>query len=278
MAWCWFNATESKPQNVSSNHQKHMSIKVKTRKILWSKSGNRCAICKKHLVQKFEITDANFIVGEECHIISSKENGPRGKVTKLSDYDDDSNLILLCANDHKLIDDFPETFTYEILVNLKKNHEKWIENAIEKDLQEYIRSANNLEILDEIKNHVQLDIIIKNAHFHFFDSSSITDTNLSIEVSEFFDNLRDLSDIYSDIEIADKTRYLIDHIKQINKFNETGIRFFGKDLIREYKFLNNPKENYKVAMIVAFNPEINSESIQNGKLTVKIPDDFAPTF
>ena len=224
-----------------------MSIKVKTRKILWSKSGNRCAICKKHLVQKFEITDANFIVGEECHIISSKENGPRGKVTKLSDYDDDSNLILLCANDHKLIDDFPETFTYEILVNLKKNH-------------------------------VQLDIIIKNAHFHFFDSSSITDTNLSIEVSEFFDNLRDLSDIYSDIEIADKTRYLIDHIKQINKFNETGIRFFGKDLIREYKFLNNPKENYKVAMIVAFNPEINSESIQNGKLTVKIPDDFAPTF
>ncbi|POS00739.1 hypothetical protein Q361_12611 [Flavobacterium croceum DSM 17960] len=195
----------------------------------------------------------------------------------MSDYDDNSNLILLCANDHKLIDDFPETFTYELLVNLKENHEKWVENAIEKDLQDYIRNVNNAEVLDEIKNHVQLDIIIKNAHFYFFDSSSITDTNLSIEVSEFFDNLRDLSDIYSDIEIADKTRYLIEHEKHIKKFNEVGIRFFGKDLIREYKFLNNPKDNYKVAMIVAFNPKVNPDSIQNGKLTVKLPDNFSPT-
>jgi len=254
-----------------------MPIKVKTRKILWSKSGNRCAFCKKHLVQKFEVSNANFIVGEECHIISSKENGPRGKVTKLGDYDDNDNLILLCANDHKLIDDFPETFTLELLVNLKNNHEKWVENALEKDLQDYIRSVNNVEMLDEIKNHVQLDIIVKNAHFHFFDSSSITDETLSIEISEFFDNLRDLSDIYSDLEIADKTRYLIEHQNEIKKFNESGIRFFGKDLIREYKFVNSQKDKYKIAMIVALNPEVNPESIQNGKLTVKIPDDFSPT-
>ncbi len=254
-----------------------MTIKVKTRKILWSKSGNRCAICKKHLIQKFEINNSNFIVGEECHIISSKEKGPRGNIKKMADYDDNSNLILLCANDHKLIDDFPETFTYEIIVNLKNNHEKWVENALEKDLQDYIRSVNNCEILDEIKNHVQLDIIIKNAHLYFLDSSSITDLTLSIEVSEFFDNLRDLSDIYSDLEIAEKTRYLIEHEKEIKQFNELGIRFFGKSLIREYKFANIPKDKYKLAMIIAFNPEVNPESIQNGKLTVKIPDDFTPS-
>src|SRR5690606_38498004 len=131
---------------------------------------------------------------------------------------------------------------------------------INKDLQEYIKSINNVEILDEIINHHQLNEIIKNAHFHFFDSSSILDINLSIEVSEFFDGLRDLSDIYSDIEIIDQTRYLINLLQQIKKFNESKIYVFGKGLSREYEFLNIPKEKYKVAMIVAFNSELHSES------------------
>jgi hypothetical protein len=254
-----------------------MTIRNKTRKILWSKSGNRCAFCKKHLVQKVEVNNSNFILGEECHIISSKENGPRGSVRKLNDYDLDDNLILLCANDHKLIDDFPETYTYETLVIIKENHEKWIESAIEKDLQNYIQTINNIEKLDEIINHVELDIIIKNSHFYFFDSSSITDQQLSIEVSELFDNLRDLSDLYSDIEIADKTRYLIQFENEIKRLNKFGLRIFGKSLIREYKFLNIPKDQYKIAMIVAFNSQINPDSIQDGQLLVKIPNDFSPT-
>lgn len=255
-----------------------MSIKAKTRKILWSRAGNRCPICKRLLVHKLDVNNSDFVVGEECHIISSKKKGPRGSIKILEDYDCYENLILLCANDHKLIDNFPETFTYPIVMELKKNHEKWIESAIEKDLENYINSVNNIEVLDEIENHVQLDNVIKHCHMYFFDSSSITDSKTSIDVSELFDNLRDLSDIYSDIEISDKTRYLIQQEERIKKFKDLGILFFGKNITRKFRFKNASESDFKVAIIVAFNPRVSPDSIENGKLKVQLPNDFSPSF
>ncbi|MFH6998771.1 HNH endonuclease signature motif containing protein [Flavobacterium sp. FlaQc-57] len=253
-----------------------MSIKVRTRKILWSRSGNRCAICKKLLVHKIDVANADFIVGEECHIVSSKKNGPRGEIEILNDFDDYKNLILLCANDHKLIDDFPETFSLDILIELKNNHENWVEKAIEKDLLEYIQSTNNIQVLDEVKGQTELRSIIPNSHIYFFDFSTIKDRNLSIRVSEFFEDLRDLIDIYSEIEISQLQRYLLNCEDEIKEFNKEGIRIFGKGLVRKYKFQNVPESDYKVAMFIAFDPKESPQSVENNKLTVKLPDDFNP--
>lgn len=253
-----------------------MSIKTKTRKILWSKSGNRCAICKKLLVHNLSLENTNFILGEECHIISSKQKGPRGTIELLNNPDDYDNLILLCANDHKLIDDFPETFTHEILRDLKNNHEFWVEKAIEKDLQEYLRSANNIEILDEVIGQNELKTIIPNSMLYFFDFSNVTDRELSNRLSEFFADLQDLIDIYSDMTIDQLQKYLLKYEDKIKEFNKSGIRIFGKSLIRKYKFLNVPESDYKVAMFIAFDSKGHPESIKNNKLTVKLPDDFNP--
>lgn len=253
-----------------------MPIKVKTRKILWSKSGNRCAICKKLLVHNVQFADANFILGEECHIISSKATGPRGNVPTSKDFDEYENLILLCANDHKLIDDFPETFTSDILIELKSNHESWVEEAIEKDLQEYLRTANNIEILDEVVGQTELRTIIPNSHMYFFDYSTVTDNDLAIRISELFDNLRDLVDIYSDIGISQLQKYLIECEDEIKEINKAGIRLFGKGLLRKYRFVNIPESEYKIAMFIAFDVKSNPKSVENNRLTIKIPDDFNP--
>lgn len=255
-----------------------MPIKVKTRKILWSKSGNRCAICKRQLVQKLPIVDDNFIIGEECHIISSKADGPRGQLGNLKDFDTYENLILLCANDHKLVDEFPETFTVEIIKNIKLNHEKWIEEAIEKDLEEYIKVINNAELLEEITHRALIDNILRGSHFNFFDITSISDDKNSLQVSELIDNFRDYTDIYSDLEYSHMNKILMGYMNEIKRFNELGIRFFGKQLIREYKFPNIPNAEYKIAFIVAFEVNANPHSIQNGKLMVRIPENFKLTF
>lgn len=251
-----------------------MPIKVKTRKILWSKSGNRCAICKKTLVNKVSFVNEDFIIGEECHIISSKENGPRGKDVILNDYDNYQNLILLCSIDHKLIDDFPETFTCDILYELKNNHENWVEKAIEKDLKEYIQSANNIEILGEVDGQNELKIITPNSHFYFFDYSTVTDRDLSIQVSKFFDNIRDLIDIYSDLEFSQLQSYLFQFEDEIKELNKAGIRIFGKGLVRKYKFSNLPESDYKIAIFIAYNQESNPQAIQNKELKIKLPNDF----
>src|ERR1700722_19926070 len=56
---------------------RYMPISDKTRKILWGSSGNRCARCRIVMVIDPTSWDTELVVGEECHIISEKPNGPR---------------------------------------------------------------------------------------------------------------------------------------------------------------------------------------------------------
>ena len=48
-----------------------MAINDKTRKVLWGRSGNRCAICRRELVLDATTVDDVSVVGEECHIVSA---------------------------------------------------------------------------------------------------------------------------------------------------------------------------------------------------------------
>lgn len=93
-----------------------MAISVKTRRLLWGRSGRTCAICKRDLFVDATAQSEDSIVGEECHIISGQAEGPRhdadfpsGKI------DDISNLMVLCNVDHKLVDDQWQTYTPDVL-------------------------------------------------------------------------------------------------------------------------------------------------------------------
>ena len=93
-----------------------MAISDKTRKVLWGRSANRCAICRQELVIEATLRDDESVVGEECHIVSAQTNGPRYDPALLRQpLDSYNNLILLCRVHHKMVDDQPETYTVEIL-------------------------------------------------------------------------------------------------------------------------------------------------------------------
>ena len=57
-----------------------MAIKDKTRKKLWSKSGNMCCICKEKLFQESSIEKGEVFIGEECHICGKAEESARYNV------------------------------------------------------------------------------------------------------------------------------------------------------------------------------------------------------
>lgn len=104
-----------------------MGISLKTHKILWGRSGNKCAICKNELIVDSENScDPPSIVGDEAHIIAKKENFARGDYDSLTEEqrNDYSNLILLCKIHHKQIDDQPLFYTVERLHEIKNIHEK----------------------------------------------------------------------------------------------------------------------------------------------------------
>ena len=106
-------------------------ITDKTRKILWGRSGNRCAISKHELVVDATAVDNESVIGEECHIISSRPNGPRYDPSypqeKLNTYE---NLILLCRIHHKMVDDQCESYTVDVLRQMKVNHELWVSQKL----------------------------------------------------------------------------------------------------------------------------------------------------
>ena len=108
-----------------------MTITDKTRKLLWGRSGNRCAFCRGVLsVDSTELDDAS-VVGDECHIVSGKVGGPRYDPAfppdELDAYD---NLLLLCRIHHKVIDDQEHTFTPLVLKRLKQDHEDLVSTAL----------------------------------------------------------------------------------------------------------------------------------------------------
>ena len=107
-----------------------MSISDRTRKLLWGKSGNRCARCFRILsVDETELDDPS-IVGEECHIISGRQ-GPRLDADfPADDIDNYPNLILLCRIDHKIVDDQERTFDAVALRTMKEAHERKVARVL----------------------------------------------------------------------------------------------------------------------------------------------------
>jgi hypothetical protein len=125
-----------------------MSISAKTRKLLWARSGNQCAICAHRLITDESSGAAESVVGDECHIVASSKDGPRGEVaapdTALDDY---ANLILLCKIHHKQVDDQPFIFTADTLRRIKAKHEAQIRKRLSRSRRRIVIVALALLVL-----------------------------------------------------------------------------------------------------------------------------------
>lgn len=101
-------------------------IEQKEMKILLLQSGGRCAFpgCPKLLVQEGSVGDEPSVIGEMAHIVAEKREGPRGR-HELSDEERNShrNLVLLCRDHHKIVDDQPLTYSISVLREMKASHE-----------------------------------------------------------------------------------------------------------------------------------------------------------
>lgn len=100
-----------------------MGITVKTRKLIWGASANSCAKCKSIVVQPATATDGPSIVGEEAHIVSKEINGPRyDDPLPTNERDMSENLLILCNQCHKIVDDQLSTYTVGVLRRMKAEH------------------------------------------------------------------------------------------------------------------------------------------------------------
>lgn len=197
-----------------------MGITDKVRKDLWAKSGNRCAICKKEFFTKIDNDDFN--IGEECHIISSKPNGPR-HTENYGDYDAYDNIILLCRNHYKEIDDPANFSKYTVakLAEIKKEHEKWVRQSLDPE---------KIAVFSLINNGTDLVSIIGGSVAIYKYNDEIQSENEAELIGGFWQEITDFMDIFMDLEPIEITRMEFSYNKLVNELNESGFMVYGRKI------------------------------------------------
>lgn len=100
--------------------------------ILMGLCGGKCEFrgCEKSIVQDI-LTGEKSNFSNYAHIVASSANGPRGdKVLSSKLSNDENNIMVLCRDHHKEIDDFPEKYTANILKDMKREHEAYIKDLM----------------------------------------------------------------------------------------------------------------------------------------------------
>ncbi len=210
-----------------------MPISDKTRKVLWGRSGNRCAICRHELVSDATDKDDDSVVGDECHIRSARPNGPRHDSTyaaeKLDAY---VNLMLLCRTHHKMVDDQMDTYTTDILLRMKANHETWVSRRLADEHQpQPVRlrrvKENILTVLYRLTTGKEVLDVVSNAMAYEFDHDELRSQEEVDVVGGFLQNAKDCGELSDDLEAGGRVQTAYDLGEILNAVEEAGFFVFG---------------------------------------------------
>lgn len=210
-----------------------MAISDKTRKILWARSGNQCGICKHELVIDGTPQDDDSVVAEECHIISGRERGPRHDPSypkeKLDSY---ANLILLCRIHHKMVDDQEDTYTTDILRQMKSNHEAWVAERLKgkggtKPIRVRRIKENIPPYLSRLTTGKQVLDVMGNAYAGSTNHDELWNEEEVDLVGGFLQSARDCGEMWSELEPANQVSASFELTQALQELEQAGFFVFG---------------------------------------------------
>lgn len=232
-----------------------MGINDKTRKLLWGRAGSRCSICKCNLIVEATTKDDDSIVGDECHIISSKQNGPRHDPNfPKEEIDNYSNLLLLCRVDHKKIDDQYHKFSVDELIKIKKNHEEWVKSKLNNGYDQGIKikreKGNIPEYLTRINTGKELTNLIYGTCHSYFSHENLNSETEVETIGDFFQYVQDYGDLLGDLGAKDVIRTEYDLDNQLKELANIGFWIFGAEE-KQYLTGNGKTTDWKVVHMKA---------------------------
>ena len=188
-----------------------MSSRIKdlARKKLWALSAGRCAICGIELIHD----SSNSNIGQECHIVSSRPNGPRHQ-SNIEDYDNYDNFILLCANHHREIDTNVDSYPVSTLKRIKRNHEYRIEKKLNEE-------KVKIDVLTKVDSGDALGSLVWGNHGRTVipNSKDLTINKIAIELDELIGNMMDMQDVLQTSDKLALHQDLDGYVKRICKLN-----------------------------------------------------------
>lgn len=106
------------------------NISQGTIKVLWGKSGGKCAKCRRAII--LEKDESNFYhIAKQAHIAGLNPGSARYD-SDMTDEERNSvnNIILLCPTCHEIIDENRDEYTVSKLKEIKKEHEEWVDEQL----------------------------------------------------------------------------------------------------------------------------------------------------
>ena len=93
---------------------------------LFALSGNQCAFpgCTNAVTDQVAPGEQPVTLAQRAHIVGVGRQGPRSRAAPLSDdIDAVENLLLLCGEHHRIVDNNPRIYSVEVLAKYKADHE-----------------------------------------------------------------------------------------------------------------------------------------------------------
>lgn len=210
-----------------------MPVTEKTRKVLWGRSGNRCAICRVALTVEPTALDVVSVVGEECHIVSGHAGGPRYELDfQTALLDEPDNLILLCRVHHKMVDDQGKTYTAGVLGRLKANHERWVTQSLEEPASlppVRIRriKASVPEHLVRLRTGAEIMRLNRGTFAASHENDELANEAEAELIGSFFQEVQDWGDLLDETEIGEHVRAEFRLSEAIKDLEQAGFWLFG---------------------------------------------------
>ena len=214
--------------------------------------------------------DLESVVGEECHIVSAKRSGPRHVPSvHLTEFDAYDNLILLCRDHHKVVDDQRETYTAECLREMKKGHERWVSDRLS-DSQGFGAAkvlsvpGNTPAFLAQLRTGQEVLRITMDACAYSREHDELLSQEEVDLVGGFLEVVEDFGDIASELGAGERAQIEFDLTQSLRKLEQAGFWVFG---FREMKCLrgNGKEAEWPVAILRVVregNDEITTPSEQ----------------
>lgn len=148
---------------------------------LVANAGGRCQFsgCNKQLfIDSITMEDLNNT--NVAHIVASSLDGPRGNEESFKLSDKLENLMLLCQEHHKLIDERPNEYTVEILKEMKNSQEE----EVKKLLDEMHYPETKVVVFESpIKNKIKAKVDFKKACEAIRESEKKSDSRYPLTIN-----------------------------------------------------------------------------------------------
>jgi hypothetical protein len=245
-----------------------MTITDRDRKLLWARSHNACAMCRNPLTgEAGSPALPGLVFGVEAHIVARREDGPRGRGDR-SNIDGYENLLLLCPQDHKRIDDQPDDFTVEKLTEIKSAHETWAAAKFFAEEQQggkpdesenppfvQVKATDEDSIpFDMMMTGKQVWDVIESASLYYFQTvDGDVDREAAGLADDFLTTMRDWGDIADDVRDRGfaAVREAQESIQELLlELVQHGLFVYGRRVVRTIKGGVMPPSPWPTAFLV----------------------------